>query len=139
MTMTFSYQGSAARIVFGRGTSAEVGKWVETLGCRRVLVLSTPHQAGDAEADRHVVVDAEHVAAQALIYAGIGTSAAGPLLRLNIAKVSHDLESSCLVPSGVGAAAKAGRRQAPLAEPQHACATLWGFPCSHTSGDCKKT
>ena len=50
MTMTFSYQGSAARIVFGRGTSAEVGKWVETLGCRRVLVLSTPHQAGDAEA-----------------------------------------------------------------------------------------
>ncbi|MDG3579749.1 maleylacetate reductase [Rhizobium sp. YJ-22] len=50
MTMTFSYQGSAARIVFGRGTSAEVGKWVETLGRRRVLVLSSPHQAGDAEA-----------------------------------------------------------------------------------------
>ncbi len=68
MTMTFSYQGSAARIVFGRGTSADVGKWVETLGCRRVLVLSTPHQAGDAEADRHVVVDAEHERAQALIH-----------------------------------------------------------------------
>ena len=42
MTMTFSYQGSAARIVFGRGTSAEVGKWVETLGCRRVLGADHP-------------------------------------------------------------------------------------------------
>lgn len=50
MTLSFTYQGSAARIVFGNGTSADVGKWVETLDCRRALVLSTPHQASDAQA-----------------------------------------------------------------------------------------
>ena len=50
MTLSFTYQGSAARIVFGNGASADVGKWVEALECRRALVLSTPHQAADAEA-----------------------------------------------------------------------------------------
>ncbi|QWW71431.1 maleylacetate reductase [Rhizobium sp. WYJ-E13] len=50
MTLSFTYQGSAARIVFGSGTSADVGKWVEALDCRRALVLSTPHQASDAQA-----------------------------------------------------------------------------------------
>lgn len=50
MTLAFTYQGSAARIVFGNGASAEVGKWVEALDCRRALVLSTPHQAADADA-----------------------------------------------------------------------------------------
>jgi maleylacetate reductase len=50
MTLAFTYQGSAARIVFGNGASSDIGKWVEALECRRVLVLSTPHQAGDAEA-----------------------------------------------------------------------------------------
>jgi maleylacetate reductase len=50
MTLSFSYQGSAARIVFGNGTSGDVGKWVEALECRRALVLSTPHQASDAQA-----------------------------------------------------------------------------------------
>ncbi|MBX3576721.1 MAG: maleylacetate reductase [Rhizobiaceae bacterium] len=50
MTLSFTYQGSAARIVFGRGTSARIGEWIEKLGCRSALVLSTPHQASDAEA-----------------------------------------------------------------------------------------
>jgi len=50
MTLDFTYQASAARIVFANGASGDVGKWVEALGCRRALVLSTPHQAADAEA-----------------------------------------------------------------------------------------
>ncbi|WP_440984192.1 dioxygenase family protein [Shinella sumterensis] len=50
MTLDFTYQASAARIVFGNGASGDVGKWVEALDCRRALVLSTPHQAADAEA-----------------------------------------------------------------------------------------
>jgi maleylacetate reductase len=50
MTLAFTYQGSAAHIVFGNDASADVGRWVETLGCRRALVLSTPHQAADGEA-----------------------------------------------------------------------------------------
>ncbi|NLS21034.1 maleylacetate reductase [Rhizobium sp. P40RR-XXII] len=50
MSLSFSYQGSAAHIVFGNGTSGDVGRWVEALECRRALVLSTPHQASDAQA-----------------------------------------------------------------------------------------
>jgi len=50
VTISFTYQGSPARIVFGNGASAAVGKWVEALECRRALVLSTPQQAADADA-----------------------------------------------------------------------------------------
>ncbi|MBN9217025.1 MAG: maleylacetate reductase [Mesorhizobium sp.] len=50
MTRQFTYSGSPAHIVFGNGASAEVGAWVERLGCKRALVLSTPHQAADGEA-----------------------------------------------------------------------------------------
>lgn len=47
---SFTYAGSPARILFGSGRSAEVNSAVESLGCRRALVLSTPHQKADAEA-----------------------------------------------------------------------------------------
>lgn len=47
MSMDFSHQGSPARIVFGRGRSAEIGEWIGKLGCARALVLATPHQAED--------------------------------------------------------------------------------------------
>lgn len=50
MTRDFAYRGSVAQIVFGNGASARVGEWVQKLGCRRALVLSTPHQAGEARA-----------------------------------------------------------------------------------------
>jgi maleylacetate reductase len=47
---SFTYAGSPARILFGSGRSANVSSAVESLGCRRALVLSTPHQKADAEA-----------------------------------------------------------------------------------------
>ncbi|MEM8811799.1 MAG: maleylacetate reductase [Pseudomonadota bacterium] len=50
MTRAFTYRGSAAHIVFGAGKRSETGSWVETLGCKKALVLSTPNQAGDAAA-----------------------------------------------------------------------------------------
>ena len=50
MRNNFTFQGSAAHIVFGEGKSHEAGAWVETLGCSRALVLSTPQQRADAEA-----------------------------------------------------------------------------------------
>ncbi len=46
---SFAYAGNPARILFGSGRSAEVGSAVESLGCRRALVLATPHQKADAE------------------------------------------------------------------------------------------
>jgi maleylacetate reductase len=50
MSRDFIYSGSPAHIVFGQGKSALAGEWVEKLGCRRALVLSTPQQKADAEA-----------------------------------------------------------------------------------------
>jgi maleylacetate reductase len=49
MIRDFTYAGPPARIVFGNGASADVGQWIEQLGCRRALVLSTLAQAGHAE------------------------------------------------------------------------------------------
>jgi maleylacetate reductase len=50
MSRLFTYQGSAAHIIFGEGRSRTAGEWVERLGCKRALVLSTPQQKADAEA-----------------------------------------------------------------------------------------
>jgi maleylacetate reductase len=49
MSRTFTYQGSAAHIVFGEGRADTAGEWIEKLGHRKALVLSTPHQKDDAE------------------------------------------------------------------------------------------
>ncbi|WEX90845.1 maleylacetate reductase [Sinorhizobium garamanticum] len=50
MNRDFVYSGSPAHIVFGEGKSALAGAWVETIGCRKALVLSTPQRQADAEA-----------------------------------------------------------------------------------------
>jgi maleylacetate reductase len=50
MNRDFTYSGSSAHIVFGEGKIALTGEWIEKLGCRRALVLSTPQQERDAEA-----------------------------------------------------------------------------------------
>ncbi|MDR3516609.1 MAG: maleylacetate reductase [Azospirillaceae bacterium] len=50
MIRPFTYAGSPAHIVFGNGVSSDVGTWVEKRGCKRALVLSTPHQAAEGEA-----------------------------------------------------------------------------------------
>ncbi|ACQ95189.1 Maleylacetate reductase [Burkholderia pseudomallei MSHR338] len=41
----FIYNGQPSRVVFGAGSLAHLGREVELLGARRVLVLSTPGQA----------------------------------------------------------------------------------------------
>lgn len=50
MIDAFSYAGSPARIVFGDGSRSKVAEWIVTAGCKRALVLATPHQREDAEA-----------------------------------------------------------------------------------------
>ncbi len=47
---SFTYAGNPSRILFGSGRSADVGAAVEALGCKRALVLSTPHQKAEAAA-----------------------------------------------------------------------------------------
>ncbi|MDX8324560.1 maleylacetate reductase [Agrobacterium tumefaciens] len=46
----FVYTMAPARIVFGTGSSVGVAEEIRRLGLSRALVLSTPHQKGDAEA-----------------------------------------------------------------------------------------
>src|SRR5690606_35921752 len=43
----FTYSGSPANIVFGNGERASVGEWIERMGRRHALVLTTPAQADD--------------------------------------------------------------------------------------------
>lgn len=50
MSREFVYQVNRATVVFGAGRLGETAEWVRKLGKRRALVLSTPHQAKDAEA-----------------------------------------------------------------------------------------
>lgn len=45
----FAYNGNPARVIFGSGTVARLGDEADRLGVKRVLVLSTPEQAGQAE------------------------------------------------------------------------------------------
>ncbi|WP_193075996.1 maleylacetate reductase [Pseudomonas sp. FME51] len=44
----FIYNALPTRVIFGFGTVTQVADEMCGLGCRRALVLSTPHQAGDA-------------------------------------------------------------------------------------------
>ena len=50
MIRPFSYAGSPAQIVFGTGSKSKLAEWITNAGCKRALVLSTPHQRADAEA-----------------------------------------------------------------------------------------
>lgn len=44
-TMTpFIFNGLPSRVIFGQGTISRLAEEVRALGCRRVLVLSTPEQ-----------------------------------------------------------------------------------------------
>jgi maleylacetate reductase len=50
MTRPFVFPGLTTRVVFGHGTLSQVPDEVARLGHRRALVLSTPHQEGEAQA-----------------------------------------------------------------------------------------
>ncbi len=50
MTRSFDYAARPATILFGPGRRTEVAGAMERLGCRRALVLSTPHQAAQGAA-----------------------------------------------------------------------------------------
>jgi maleylacetate reductase len=45
----FVYNGNPARVIFGSGTIARLGNEADRLGAKRLLVLSTPEQLGQAE------------------------------------------------------------------------------------------
>lgn len=57
LVRAFDYQGSSAKILFGAGARTRVAEAVAALGCKRALVLSTPHQADDAGAIAALLAD----------------------------------------------------------------------------------
>lgn len=54
----FTYTGLPARVVFGTGTTATLPAEVAALGITKALILSTPPQAGDAQALADLLGDA---------------------------------------------------------------------------------
>ena len=48
--MEFIYAAQPSRVVFGAGASRHIEREIDLLGARRALILSTPEQAGQAEA-----------------------------------------------------------------------------------------
>ena len=46
----FVHRSHPATVDFGRGARGKVGEWIDRIGCRRALVLSTPQQEADAQA-----------------------------------------------------------------------------------------
>lgn len=103
MTRTFTYAGSPARIVFGRGSSADVRAWVERLGASRALVLSTPQQAPQAEALANRLGDrSAGVLATATMHTPVEVTDAA------MAEVTR-LNADCLVALGGGSTTGLGK------------------------------
>ena len=48
-TPAFTYQSAPSRVIFGTGSVGGLAAEIEALGCKKVLVLSTPFQKSDAE------------------------------------------------------------------------------------------
>lgn len=95
-SLSFTYAGAPARIVFGNGARAGIGEWVERLGCRRALILSTPGRAADAEACAAMLGS---LAAGAFTGAVMHTPV--EVTETALARV-RELEADCLVAVGGG-------------------------------------
>lgn len=103
MTRQFTYSGSPAHIVFGNGASSEIGIWVEKLGCKRALVLSTPHQAADGEAlAKRLGPLAAGTFSGAVMHTPVDVTEAA----MNTAK---DVDADCIVALGGGSTTGLGK------------------------------
>ncbi|WP_256753025.1 maleylacetate reductase [Mesorhizobium sp. Mes31] len=103
MTRQFTYSGSPAHIVFGNGASSEVGTWVEKLGCKRALVLSTPHQSADGEAlAKRLGSLAAGVFSGAAMHTPVEVTEAALAM-------AHDVDVDCVVALGGGSTTGLGK------------------------------
>lgn len=99
----FTYAGNPSRILFGSGRSADVGAAVEELGCKRALVLSTPHQKAEAEAlsDRLGALSVG-VFAGAVMHTPVDVTEAA-------LKLVQDTKADCVVSLGGGSTTGLGK------------------------------
>lgn len=99
----FTYSGSPAHIVFGRGERASVGDWVEKMDCRRALVLTTPRQKADGE---RLAADLGQRAAG--LFSGAAMHTPVSVTEEAMAKVA-EVEADCLVALGGGSTTGLGK------------------------------
>lgn len=103
MSLSFSFAGSAAQIVFGNGTRKRLGQWIEKIGCARALVLSTPQQAADAES-----VAAQLGPLAAGVFAGAVMHTPVDVTETAVAK-AKEVGADCLVSLGGGSTTGLGK------------------------------
>lgn len=100
---SFTYAGTPTRILFGSGRSADVSSALESLGCRRALVLATAHQRADAEAlsDRLSTLSVG-VFSGAVMHTPVEVTE-------KALKVVRDTEADCVVSLGGGSTTGLGK------------------------------
>ncbi len=99
----FVYVAHAARVVFGRGSLAQLPREIELLGARRALVLSTPEQAADAErVAKNLGSHAAGVFAKAVMHVPIETAR-------EAREVARRLDADCAVAIGGGSTTGLGK------------------------------
>ncbi|MBF2714109.1 iron-containing alcohol dehydrogenase [Agrobacterium vitis] len=103
MIRRFSYAGSPAQIVFGAGSRNSVAEWIGKAGCRRALVLSTPHQRADAEA---LAVEIGPLACG--VFAGAVMHTPVDVTETAM-KVAADMRADCVVSLGGGSTIGLGK------------------------------
>ncbi|WP_407522814.1 maleylacetate reductase [Methylobacterium oryzisoli] len=92
----FRFPGLPTRVVFGRGTLAEVPREMEALGRGRAVVLATPHQREEAEAlAARLGARAVGVIAEAVMHTPVAVTEAA------MARVAG-LDADCVVAVGGG-------------------------------------
>jgi len=103
MSFSFSYAGSPAQIVFGAGARHRVGDWVEKLGKRHALVLSTPQQADLAKSVAGTLAkSAAGIFAKAAMHTPVEITEAAVAF-------ADDAKADCLVSVGGGSTTGLGK------------------------------
>jgi maleylacetate reductase len=103
MSEAFTYRSWASTVVFGRGSRARVGEWVERIGAQRALVLSTPQQEADARAlAGEIGKRAAGVFAGAAMHTPVGVTA-------KALEVVHETGADCVVSLGGGSTTGLGK------------------------------
>jgi alcohol dehydrogenase class IV len=99
----FVYNAQAARVVFGPGSLAQLGKEIETLGARRALVLSTPEQRDSAQKVADMLgARAAGVFDRAVMHVPIETAR-------EAREVARQLDADCAVAIGGGSTTGLGK------------------------------
>jgi maleylacetate reductase len=100
---SFVYDQPASRVIFGSGSLDRLSEEVTRLGARRVIVLSTPEQRGDAEkAFRRLGGMGAAIFAEAVMHVPIETARAAR-------EVARGLDADCYVAIGGGSTIGLGK------------------------------